>query len=300
MKTAPEIGQILYFWKISWAPSTKWKILIKIGWLGWLCIVSNTSSYCLNIVFFFFGQTKKNLEEGPRKMETERHQTVKNPVVVALQHRAPSHHLHLHPLPLRTTKLSLSHPPRSQVTPYVEGVGRWLLIPSRWRLNLIKVCGFTLIFSLSCRMFIRGTETLFGIMGGHYPCGLAGQATSCCLSTLNRTYMYLLSSTQWQDRTRVLAGPEIIMTLEAPLNPPALYADNTQTASTRSDEDFGSCRNKRLAANNNKSLGKVAAKTWPNQTPGGNHSKSYIDWKQRKMTPSRWRMGGKRFTMFID
>lgn len=103
---------------------------------------------------FFFGQTKKNLEEGPRKMETERHQTVKNPVVVALQHRAPSHHLHLHPLPLRTTKLSLSHPPRSQVTPYVEGVGRWLLIPSRWRLNLIKVCGFTLIFSLSCRMFI--------------------------------------------------------------------------------------------------------------------------------------------------
>lgn len=55
-------------------------------------------------------------------METERRQTVKNPVEAAPQRKAPSHRLHQ--APLRITKLSHSHPQRSQVTQYVGGVGR--------------------------------------------------------------------------------------------------------------------------------------------------------------------------------
>ena len=72
---------------------------------------------------FVFVAKQRNLEGRVRKpMETERHQTVKNPVEAAPQHKAQSRPPHQ--VPLRITKLSHSHPQRLQVTQCVGGVGR--------------------------------------------------------------------------------------------------------------------------------------------------------------------------------
>ena len=98
--------------------------------------------------------TKQRNQEERMKSPTqiEKLQTVKNQVEAIHLQKRQSHPPHQPPL--KKTRLPHSHPQKSQVTLYGEGVEKWLQTPSKWKKVLNQVSKKLIYFWIPYSLYL--------------------------------------------------------------------------------------------------------------------------------------------------